>query len=46
VFEIVMVRQGELVGGPDQVVRDVVLIASGLILVVAGLLMRREARSA
>ena len=45
VFEIVMVRAGELDGGPDQVVRDVVLIASGLVLVVAGVLMRREERS-
>lgn len=45
VFEIVMVRQGELGGGPDQVIRDLVLIASGLVLVAAGVLMRRAARS-
>ena len=45
-FEVVMARNGELPGGPDQVVRDVVLIAAGAILVVAGVLIRREDRSA
>ncbi|HKF84838.1 MAG TPA: GNAT family N-acetyltransferase [Candidatus Limnocylindrales bacterium] len=44
-FEIVMARNGAVPGGPDQVIRDAVLIASGVALVVAGLLMRREARS-
>jgi RimJ/RimL family protein N-acetyltransferase len=44
-FEVVMARNGAVPGGPDQVIRDVVLVGSGVALLVAGLLTRREARS-
>jgi hypothetical protein len=40
-----MARNGAVPGGPDQVIRDAVLVGSGIALLVAGLLMRREARS-
>ena len=43
-FEIVMARNGALPGGPDQWVRDTILIAAGIALIVAGLLKRRQDR--
>jgi RimJ/RimL family protein N-acetyltransferase len=45
VFEFAMARNGQLPGGPDQVIRDVVLMLAGAILVGAGVVMRREERS-
>jgi RimJ/RimL family protein N-acetyltransferase len=44
-FEIVMARNGALPGGPDQWVRDTILIGAGIALIVAGLVMRREERA-
>ncbi len=44
VFEIVMARNGVLPGGPDQWVRDTILIAAGIALIVAGLVKRRQDR--
>jgi RimJ/RimL family protein N-acetyltransferase len=40
VFEIVMVRRGELPGGPDQVIRDVVLVIVGVGMVAFALAAR------
>jgi hypothetical protein len=45
VFEFVMARNGQLPGGPDQVIRDLVLIVAGGILVAVGVVMRREERA-
>jgi hypothetical protein len=44
-FEVLMARNGQLPGGPDQVIRDLVLVVSGAILVAVGVVMRREDRS-
>jgi len=43
-FEIVMARNGALPGGPDQWVRDTILIAAGIGLIGAGFLKRRRDR--
>ena len=43
-FEIVMARNGALPGGPDQWVRDTILIVAGIALIAAGLLKRRRDR--
>ena len=43
-FEIVMARNGALPGGPDQWVRDTILIAAGIALIGAGFLKRRRDR--
>jgi RimJ/RimL family protein N-acetyltransferase len=43
-FEIVMARNGALPGGPDQWVRDTILIVAGFALIAAGLLKRRRDR--
>jgi RimJ/RimL family protein N-acetyltransferase len=43
-FEIVMARNGALPGGPDQWVRDTILIVAGVALIAAGLLKRRRDR--
>jgi RimJ/RimL family protein N-acetyltransferase len=43
-FEIAMARIGALPGGPDQWVRDTILIAAGIALIGAGLLKRRRDR--
>ena len=45
-FEIVMARNGALPGGPDQWVRDTILIAAGIALIGAGFLKRRRDRPA
>ena len=44
VFEVVMARNGALPGGPDQWVRDTILIGAGIALIVAGLVKRRQGR--
>jgi RimJ/RimL family protein N-acetyltransferase len=43
-FEIVMARNGALPGGPDQWVRDTILVGAGIALIAAGLLKRRRDR--
>ena len=43
-FEILMARNGALPGGPDQWVRDTILIVAGVALIAAGLLKRRRDR--
>ena len=43
-FEVVMARNGALPGGPDQWVRDTILIVAGVALIAAGLLKRRRDR--
>ena len=43
-FEVVMARNGALPGGPDQWVRDTILIVAGIALIAAGLLKRRRDR--
>lgn len=41
-FETTMVRLGELPGGPDQWLRDLMLGAAGIVLAIAGLRQRRR----
>jgi RimJ/RimL family protein N-acetyltransferase len=43
-FEILMARNGALPGGPDQWLRDTILIVAGVALIAAGLLKRRRDR--